>query len=161
MRKRLFLQIILLTLIFSSIVITYSKVSSEVEIEGESIELEIEITNAYYTATNKDKIENDVIAHFNIDVDSEDDYAFFEIIVALILPSGLSFAYEYAFNIEDDSFLEATMYFYNHATEPGWYIVEITGIITDETITTGVESYTFDPPGESGDSDPLSVELQY
>ena len=78
--------------------------------------------------------------------------------IVLELPSGLTYDYYYNMDTSEEEY-SYIMYFYHHATESGWYTVDIYCLLFDgRHIGFGIESYTFDPPGET-EGVPPTVEL--
>ncbi|MFW9994567.1 MAG: hypothetical protein ACFFD4_21160 [Candidatus Odinarchaeota archaeon] len=134
---------------------------------------EVEIHDAYYCDSDGDGYEDDIEAlveiHFENDTDQwtsifrdkydwiyvvfdngtiylVDDDAYL-VIVEMILPSG--FTYNYVF---EDKTTEMVVnyhwYFYDHATEPGWYTLNVD--VYGSLGTHKSDSVIFDPPGSEG-----------
>lgn len=120
----------------------------------------VDITDAFYTNAddNLDGIENDVLTLFTLDINQGEDYLCFTLHFSLTLPSGTKYFYHYLIDT-NASHLSPTMYFYNHATESGWYDVRIWIVLFSNTISWGTEGYTFDPPGGSPGTDPPMATL--
>jgi hypothetical protein len=126
----------------------------------------ITITDAYYTDCGRSvsNSENDIIVDFNVElikdiaIDSNAKVPNqLKLKCHLYLPSGQK--YIYGFNlVTKESFLSLRLIFYNHATEPGWYIIEILGNYF-KTKTVATDSLTFDPPGGTDGTDPPSIML--
>lgn len=156
MGKKMVLRgILFFLLIFLSMVVVYQVVGSVTIGSGDS-QLTITITDAFYTDLEQSGVENDVVSHFTLELTNEEEIQRFFLYITLRLPSGTEYSYWYY--ISTNQSLEATMNFYNHATESGWYDLKILGILLDRPISCGLESYTFDPPG-SGGGDPAGVTL--
>jgi hypothetical protein len=138
-----------------------SFVSSETKIENEDVIVFITINDAYYYTADEDGVENDIAAHFTLDV-SRNSHSngrpriVFYIYLELFLPSGTSFLYLFKVTSPRECCASPTAYFYNHATESGWYSLEITGVLTkgDPALCIGTETFHFDPPGSTGGSEP-------
>ncbi|MHA1303530.1 MAG: hypothetical protein ACTSPI_07500, partial [Candidatus Heimdallarchaeaceae archaeon] len=158
MKRGSFKKLTIVLLVFLSLVSNYTLISATTIVQNSKLRLTITITYAYYTDANDDGFEDDIIMDFIINItklDKEIRFAEFDLIISLTLPSGFKFDYNY--NIcTYKMLLNCTMFFYNHATESGDYIGQVTGILYDdnESVITGVETYIFDPPGESGDVNP-------
>jgi len=124
----------------------------------------ITITEAYYTNYGRSttNIENDIIVDFNVELIKDiaiDSHAKvpnqLKLKCYMYLPSGQK--YIYGFNlVTKDSFLSLRLIFYNHATESGWYTVEIHGSYF-RTETVAIDSLIFDPPGGTDGTDPPSI----
>ncbi|MFW9852817.1 MAG: hypothetical protein ACFFDS_07740 [Candidatus Thorarchaeota archaeon] len=126
----------------------------------------ITIADAYYTdyGRSTSDAENDIVVDFNVELEKElniNSHAKvpnqLKLRCYLFLPSGQK--YIYGFNlVTKDSFLSLRLVFYNHATESGWYTVEIHGSYfrTESTVT---DSLSFDPPGGTDGTDPPSIML--
>ncbi len=147
--------------------------STVAEAEYYSINMDLEITDSYYTniEDDKNKPDDDIIIDFEVNLEFyqyfyEDDnnnfigtYTLFQVKfkVQLILPSG--FVYEYSFllyiSVGNSEF---RIYLYNHATESGWYIVKIWGVLRYTHISV-YDEMIFDPPGQTGDTDPPEIEF--
>lgn len=133
-------------------------------IENESVVITIAIQNAYYFDADGDGKENDVAVDFLLDIhrkNGKKNTVHFDLYAELILPSGIS--YLYLFKVTSSAHVQAqpTAYFYNHATEPGWYCIELTGVLYRGTpqYSIGTESYYFDPPGGTTGTDPLTCKI--
>ena len=160
MNKRLYGLLLLGVLILiPSVLITQARVFKNPLID-------ITITDAYYTDYGRSitNIENDIVVNFDVELTKELDINSnakvpnqLKLKCYLFLPSGKIFIY--GFNlVTKESFLSLRLVFYNHATEPGWYTIEIHGSYF-KTETVAVDSLTFDPPGGTDGTDPPSIML--
>lgn len=130
-----------------------------VTITSRDITVELTISDAYYTDADDDTFADDVVANFELEIDSE-KLTKLSLIFELTLPSGLEYSYSYYLKLAPDDY-KGTMTFYNHATEAGWYLLTITCILLEHNaLAYGSETLLFDPPtgGEPGD-DPPTVSL--
>lgn len=160
--KKIFFTVFILA--FTLIPINF--IAAETLIFNNEVIVCIDIDNAYYFSADSDNIENDIATHFTITV--EPRYYFnpratvnFYLLVGLTLPSGRY--YEYLFLVTSPIVCVATptAYFFNHASESGWYLVEITGILLtgDPYYAIGTEACCFDPPGGTDGTDPLTCTI--
>ena len=135
-------------------------VASETTIDIGNISMTISITNAYYCDLQDDGREDDVVSTFTIEIENRNEQPFLFITkIVLELPSGDHHDYFYNMDTSKEEY-EYTMYFYNHATENGWYTVDIYCLLFDgRHLGFGIESYTFDPPGDGDGGEPPAVEL--
>lgn len=158
------------------------------EAEGYSLNMDLDIHDAYYLnlETDKSTIENDIITYFSIElkiVDEEDDeeedeqddenedYEFvypsirstetkvflIYLTVKLQLPSKHTFEYELKISAKL-GLNEYGIYFYNHATESGWYIVSISSYYQKASIY-AYDEFVFDPPGGTDGGEPPSIQI--
>jgi len=150
-------SLFLIILCLGSIFISFSNASETTTIENNGIIMTITIVDAYYTALDPDGLEDDVVSHFTLNFESDNfDDIFYDLDISLILPSETSFDYHY--DLSTSVFdLSYTIYFYNHATENGWYTVQITGTIFQGGYATDTVDFTFDPPGGTPGGNPLSL----
>ena len=141
-------------------------VAAETFIYNDQLSVRIHIDDAYYYAADNDDIENDIATHFTITVTKKGNINHkkqvnFYLLVGLTLPSGTY--YEYLFLVTSPCMCVATptAYFYNHASESGWYLVELTGILMagDPAFAIGTEAFVFDPPGGTDGTDPLTCTI--
>ncbi len=141
------------------VILPILSVNSETTIDIGNISMTINITDAYYCDLNDDGFEDDVVSTFTIDIDNRNEEPFLFITwIVLELPSGFYYDYCYNMDTSEDEY-NYTMNFYNHATENGWYTIDIFCLLFDgRHLGFGVESYTFDPPGGDEGGEP-SVEL--
>jgi len=146
-------------LLISSVFFTSFSAQAISTVEAESSTIIIEIKNAYYCDADNGLEENDIVVDFDLYVKTS-CILYFELYFRLILPSGNSYIYGYGV-LTIENYLNCSFYFYNHATESGWYTVEIVGVIYQQPIAIGVDSYSFDPPGETEGSEPLGNHLQF
>lgn len=158
-----FTKVILVSFLVLFAVIPISNVLGELYVADNEITVIINITNAYYTALDDDGIENDVVANFDMTVIKNsnrhsNERLKFNLYVELILPSGLNYIYGYRVSCKKGVSVSPVIYLYNHATEPGWYTIELTCILADRGLVTGVgtESLVFDPPGGTPGTEPGS-----
>jgi hypothetical protein len=130
-------------------------VTSETTIDIGAISMTINITDAYYCDLDGDTIEDDVFSTFTINIENEADKHFLFITkIVLKLPSGYHYNYYYKMDTSEPEY-EYTICFYNHATENGWYTVDIFCLLFDgRHLGFGIESYTFDPPGQDDGGEP-------
>jgi len=152
-------KIVVISILLISSVFFTSFSAQAITFEDENSPIIIDIKDAYYCNADNGLEENDIVVNFDLYVKAT-YILYFELYFRLILPSGNSYIYGYGvLTIED--YLNGRFYFYNHATESGWYTVEIVGIIYQQPIAIGVDSYSFDPPGETEGSEPLGNHLQF
>ena len=80
----------------------------------------------------------------------------FHMIVSLTLPSGICYCYLFKVTSSYDVRAYPTVYFMDHATESGWYLLEMTCILNlgHPGASSGTESFHFDPPGGTEGTDP-------
>jgi hypothetical protein len=149
------------TLIIAFLLIPISFAAGETCVKNKETTVILNIEDATYFAADADGIENDVIAHFTLEVlrnrHNARNTAIFYILISLTLPSG--YCYDYLFQVISDYNILAyiTLIFYDHATEPGWYLLEITAILPSYggySYCIGTESYYFDPPGSDEGTNP-------
>ena len=135
-------------------------VFGETTIDGGDVSLTINIYDAFYGDLDNDGVEDDAEADFTMVITKENGNQpiTFDLIIVLVLPSGRFFNFYYRINTAE-TMIDATMLFINQAIEPGWYDVHIVCILYGEELGFGIESYTFDPPGDNSGSDPPSGEL--
>ncbi|MHA1911669.1 MAG: hypothetical protein ACTSYA_08235 [Candidatus Kariarchaeaceae archaeon] len=142
------------------VILPILSVKSETTIDIGDISMTINIYDAYYCDLQGDGREDDVVAKFTIDIENEEDkYFLFITKIVLELPSGYKYNYYYNMDTSEEEY-DYTMNFNNHATESGWYTVDIFCLLFDgRHIGFGLESYTFDPPGDADGGEPPTVEL--
>ncbi len=142
--RRIIVFGILMILTFGMISIN----SQSITVRNDQFEMELTITDAYYDALDADDIADDVIILFNIYLFNNKTSIKFELNFTLTLPSGRFVHYSY--NISSDaSVIDGTMYFFNEATEAGFYNIKIDLTLLSGVVTSGVVSHDFDPPGET------------
>jgi len=125
-------------------------------------ELDIKITEAYYTDFDKSGVKNDIVVEFKVELDVDDELIpdtatiILSLEVELTLPSGLTYVYKLKMKIIEEE-TDAMLVYFNHATESGWYITSIRGTI----VVLGITAYdrcVFDPPGgDNGDVPRISL----
>ena len=120
----------------------------------QDVDASVVIVSAYYTDAEGDDCENDVIARFNIVLNGAQRYNL-DLSISLKLPSGEVFNYYYSIDA-CISTLRCTMYFYDHATESGDYVLNIGVQVNNCGSSSDSTEYIFDPPGGSGDTDPCT-----
>ena len=156
-------KVILLTFIIVLAVIPINLCLGTTTVKNDLIAVTINIEDAYYYAEDSDGLENDIASIFTLDIEKvHNDYftifTNFYLLLGVTLPSGKY--YGYLFNVycicNSGIHERPTAYFIDHATEPGWYLVEITVILVEyNTITDfGTESFYFDPPGGTDGTNP-------
>jgi hypothetical protein len=157
--KRKYVCIFLLgvLILIQGVCITQSKVYKNPEIK-------IIITDAYYTDYGRSTtdIENDIIVDFIVELKKDLNINTnakvpnqLKLKCYLFLPSGQKYIYGFSF-VTRDNYLNLRLIFYNHATESGWYTVEIHGSYF-HTETVATDTLTFDPPGGTDGTDPPSI----
>ncbi|NHJ85942.1 MAG: hypothetical protein FK734_10805 [Asgard group archaeon] len=147
-------------------ILPISFVSADIIIQNNEVAVIIGIDDAYYSAADSDGIQNDVIIDFSLEVLST-KFTYkttcnFYICICLTLPSGTFYSYLYIVTSKLNIYVTPTAYLYNHATEEGWYRVEIIGLIyytNTPVYDIGSEIFDFDPPGSTSGTDPLSCEI--
>lgn len=121
--------------------------------------ISVSILDAYYANLDNGSIENDVFTQFTLEISHDSSCAYCVLYISLVLPSGNQFTYYYIVITKSTNSI-GLLYFYNHATESGWYKVRIFGVlITRNQISSCLASYSFDPPGGTPGDDPHSVSL--
>ena len=156
-----FKKVVFIVFTLAIMLIPINIVAAETIIYNDNLTVSIQIDDAYYYSADNDDIENDIATHFTITVtkrcNNHKKMVNFYLLVGLTLPSGTY--YEYLFLVTSPCVCTAspTAYFYNHASESGWYLVELTGILMsgDPAQAIGTEAYCFDPPGGTDGTDPL------
>ncbi|NWF96624.1 MAG: hypothetical protein HXY34_10835 [Candidatus Thorarchaeota archaeon] len=113
------------------------------------------ITGATYADADGDLLEDDVIGWFDIQLSGSQRYTM-DLRISLKLPSGTEYAYLYFVSTRLQT-LHCTMYFYNHATETGYYVFSAEALLYSSGGYYDVAEYTFDPPGGSGNADPCGL----
>ncbi len=118
----------------------------------ETAGIDVEVIFANYTALEDDGYENDVYAEVKVYLYGGETYTF-DYEITLTLPSGTSYTYLFIIttNIED---LLIYNFFFNHATESGWYTIDVNVLLHTGGQSTDSHTYTFDPPGGSPGSEP-------
>ena len=152
MEKKRILPVILLIFLIT-LPVNSDRVSPYVEIKNSHTELEILITFANYTDADFDGIEDDVIGQWDVKVDSDYEFVYYQLVITLTLPSGTQF-FDYLDIISNNGLHHFTLYMLGTATEPGWYNFAVTGRIFNHKITEGTAYYDFDPPEVVGSGDP-------
>ena len=127
--------------------------------------IEIDIRDAYYLDADEGFIANDILTQFEIEIykngfNIRKSMSFY-LLISLILPSGDSYSYLFYVVAPSTYSSNSEVYFYNHATESGWYQVKVTGILLsgDYSNRIGTESFNFDPPGGTDGTEPLGCRL--
>jgi len=147
-------------------VIPINLISAETIVENYEVQIKIDITDAYYYAADDDNVENDIISFFTLDVKRNSGPMHknvkFYLLATLRLPSGQYYDYLFMVTSPCNCHAAPVLYFSNHATEAGWYTIELTIILLkgNPRTSVGTESFEFDPPGGSTDgSDPLGCSI--
>lgn len=156
-----FKRVLLVTSLVIFSILPIAVVNGATVIEDNDVVVIISIQNAYYYAAHEDGIENDIAVDFTLDIHrttQRKNLVHFDLWVQLTLPSGLSYLYLFKVTSSAHVYAQPTAYFDNHATESGWYCVELTGVLAKGNCITciGTESYLFDPPGGTEGTDPLT-----
>ena len=110
-----------------------------------SVSVSTTVNYANYGDFDGDGYEDDVYINVTIDLSGGNVYNF-DYYLTLTLPSGLSYTYGYSF-VTDYDRLVIHHYLMGHATEPGWYDVDIDIIMKTGGIYHTAAYYIFDPPG--------------
>ncbi len=149
--------ILLCMLIFVSVSYLIAPVEavSPKNVSTEQTRVSLAVLGADYADTDGDMVMNDAIVWFDILLSGDTRYTL-TLILSLTLPSGKSYSYTYII-ITSYSVLHCTMYFYDHATEPGYYLFNATAILRSGGRCVSSVEYQFDPPGGSGDIDPCGA----
>ncbi|HUT80108.1 MAG TPA: hypothetical protein VMZ29_02815 [Candidatus Bathyarchaeia archaeon] len=162
-----FKKVILILMIMTLTLIPINLVSAETIIQNEEILLYIDIQDAYYYADGIDNVENDIISHFTLIVHRLTYMPIrtiinFYLLVSLTLPSGVIYDYLFYVTSPCECVAYPTLYLINHASESGWYCLEITGILYTYTpyMVYGTEQYNFDPPGGTDRTGPLGCIIE-
>ena len=154
-------RMILLSFIMILTLIPINMIAAETVVQDYTTCVTLDILDAYYFAAEDDGLENDIAGYFMLKVESNRQLpprklVVFYLLVSLTLPSGKQYSYLWevtsSYNIE----VYPTVYFYDHATESGWYLLEITCFLNlgPKTTAFGTESYYFDPPGGTEGTEP-------
>jgi hypothetical protein len=115
----------------------------------------ITILNAYYADLDQGGIENDIFVEFTLNLTLQEDDGYFLFYFTLVLPSGTEYYYRTSFSVSQSTNYYGVLYFYNYATEAGWYEIKSLGVLFQEDdIKWYFTSYIFDPPGGTGGDDP-------
>lgn len=117
----------------------------------------IDITTAYYADLEGDGLENDVFVGVRLTFEGASTYNF-DYYIFLTLPSGAEFGYMFSAATRMEV-LNIDNYFWNHATESGWYEVAVYMVLRTGGAQVISESLIFDPPGGSGGADPIGVSI--
>ncbi len=110
------------------------------------------VVNAYYTDSDADGYEDDVIAVADIMIYNGYYGMLIELYVGLELPSGAELWYFVKLRAYV-SYFTLEFNFKDSATEQGWYTVHIVGFSVYDTYSV-MNSYTFDPPGGTSNQPP-------
>ena len=160
-----FKKVVFIVFTLAIMLIPINIVVAETVIYNNEVSVRINIDDAYYYSADDDDIENDIATHFTITVakrcNNHKKNVNFYLLVGLTLPSGTY--YEYLFLVTSPCVCTASpiAYFFNHASESGWYLVELTGILMtgDPVFAIGTEAYLFNPPGGTDGTDPLTCSI--
>ncbi len=162
-----FKKVILISLIMAITLIPVNIVSAETYIQNDNILIYIDIQDAYYYADSSDDIENDIISHFTLIVHRLTYMPIrtvinFYLLVSLTLPSGVIYDYLFLVTSPCECVAYPTLYLINHASESGWYCLEITGILNTNNpyLVYGTERFDFDPPGGTDGTGPLACLIE-
>ncbi len=117
----------------------------------------IEITNAFYADLDGNGIEDDIFVQVDLSFFGASTINF-DYYIILTLPSGESHAYTISLASHVDKLI-IDNYFWNHATEPGWYTVEVHTVLRTGGVQILSDSMVFDPPGGSEGSDPIGFSI--
>ncbi|MDH5404724.1 MAG: hypothetical protein OEY49_19635, partial [Candidatus Heimdallarchaeota archaeon] len=99
---------------------------------------------ANYGDFDGDGFEDDVYINVTIDLTGANMYNF-DYTLILTLPSGLTYIYDFIYVTETNLVVEH--YLMDHATEPGWYTVDVDITMKTGGINHAHAEYIFDPPG--------------
>ena len=113
--------------------------------------IQVQILDAWYEDNDNTGIADDVIVILRFDLSGASTYTL-EYTIHLELPSGRTFSYRVGITAQLNSF-NITNYFWDHATEPGWYTVRLSAKMNTGGPQFVQESFIFDPPGHD-DGDP-------
>ncbi len=139
--------------IVCSLVIISSMLGYSVILETEYSTVDFTITFATYLDLDGTGVEDDIYANATIDLNTTKNNVAFTFDIYLILPSGYTYEHRYCTNLDHGNYI-FDMYFYNHATEPGWYELIIDVTLIDSQPVRGREEFIFDPPGEKEGTNP-------
>lgn len=111
--------------------------------------VKLEIIDAYYDSLNQDSLMNDVVIAFSIEKTLWNSNQTLAVLLnfTLTLPSGYQAIFECQFTTDADYIL-GVLYFYDKATEPGWYNINIDMTLHVDEVIKGTTTVDFDPPGE-------------
>lgn len=104
------------------------------------------MNDAYYANLDDDGIEDDIVVIYEIilpDIDNDTDYVI-ELYCTLTLPSGATYVYECAVVTSDGCIV--TQYWFNAATETGWYKYSVYAYSYTADMDSGFDEIVFDPP---------------
>ncbi|MHA1225697.1 MAG: hypothetical protein ACTSPV_03035 [Candidatus Hodarchaeales archaeon] len=154
--KKLKIILIFFLLLYSSNMIFLSQGSVDFNDDNEISD--IQIVEAFYADLDNQGLPNDILSHFIIEFEDDDNYSFIILFISLTLPSGTQFQYSYLI-ITDLPGIYVSLYFYNHASESGWYNLKISALLLGSKSHWISDSLTFDPPGGDPGEVPPSTEL--
>ncbi|MFW9920998.1 MAG: hypothetical protein ACFFED_15465 [Candidatus Thorarchaeota archaeon] len=101
---------------------------------------------AYYANLDDDGMEDDIVVVYEIILPNSDnltDYVI-ELYCTLTLPSGVSYVYECAIVTSEGCVV--TQYWFNAATESGWYKYSVYAYSYSSELDSGFDEIDFDPP---------------
>ncbi len=116
-------------------------------------DIQVNMWEAYYADADNDGAADDIVVKYNITIpfNTGDKYTI-ELYCKLILPSGAEYIHEVAIVTTAES--TVTQYWFNAASESGWYTYSVYAYTIDSSLNPGYNEIIFDPPG--GDpGDPL------
>ncbi len=111
------------------------------------------IDEAYYADYDSDGNQDDVVTVFRIminDIDGNNGQNLVIVSCVLELTSGVE--YHFAFEEKTKVGFEATLVWYNTATELGWYDFSVKAVYEGHE---GFDRIAFDPPGKGGGEPPV------
>ncbi|MGY5873301.1 MAG: hypothetical protein RTV72_13710 [Candidatus Thorarchaeota archaeon] len=117
------------------------------------LDASVRIIDAYYSNEDGDVDENDIVGCFNIILNGAQRYCL-DIHISLTMPSGVVHTFSQAVNGSLTT-LHCTIFFYDYGTESGDYTLTIEVQVNNCGTCYDSAEYVFDPPGGSGDTDPL------
>ena len=159
MRK--FRKLILVAFLMIFAILPITMVVGDTIVRDDELTVRIDITDAYYTALDEDNTEDDIVAHFDMEIRKNgrkisNDRQKFDLYVELILPSETSYIFGFRLFCRQSVSISPEIHLNNLATEPGWYRIVLTCVLFDGSFVTsiGSEDLIFDPPGSTPGTEP-------
>jgi hypothetical protein len=120
----------------------------------QELDTSVVIVTAYYCDADGEDYENDIVGRFNIILNGAQRYNL-DLEISLTMPSGLTHVHSQSIQ-GTEATLRCTIYFYDYATESGDYTLAVESVVNNCGTAYDNAELTFDPPGGSGDADPVS-----
>ncbi len=153
---------IMLLLLTTSLLLIPGAYADKNSVNTSSVDTMVNITisEAYYADLDNDGYEDDVFVETQLAFTGSSSSYNFDYYIVLTLPSGLSYTYSFAASSKVD-FLTIGNYFWSHASEAGWYNVDIHIVMRTGGVALTSESLIFDPPGGTGGADPINISFTF